>query len=81
LADADFGGQVYHRIDASERTRDDVLVADVANNELRIFGQVFGPLKVAVHLLDQAIEHPHLVSPPKKLACYGAADKSGTSRD
>jgi hypothetical protein len=60
---------------------DHVLVADVADDQLDLAGQVFGPLAVAVYLLDQAVERSNLMATAKKLAADCAADKSGAPGD
>ena len=66
LADADFGGEMDHAVDTLQRARDDVLVADVADDQLGVVGQVLGPLAVAVNLLDQAVEDADLVAARKQ---------------
>ena len=57
------------------------LVADVADDQLGVIGQVFGPLAVAVDLLDQAVEHAHLIAATKKFTGDGAADESSAACD
>ena len=64
-----------------QRMRDDVLVADVADDQLGIGGKVFGPLAVAVDLLDQAVEHADPVAAAKKLTRDRAPDKSCAASD
>ena len=45
----------------------DVLVANVADDQLRAVGKVFRAFAVAVNLLDQAVENPYAVAAAKKL--------------
>jgi hypothetical protein len=81
LADPDLGREVDDAVDAAERTGNHVPVADVACYELGLAWKVLGTIAVAVDLLDQAVEHAHLISAAKKLTCDGAPDKPGTPRD
>jgi hypothetical protein len=60
--------------------RDDIFVADVACNQFRPVRKVFRPFAVAVDLLDQAVEHAHLASAPKKLIRDRASNEAGTAR-
>ena len=76
LADADFGGEMNDAVDTLQRARDDVLVADVADDQLGVVGKSSRPFAVAVHLLDQAVEHADSLPRSKKLTCDRAADKS-----
>src|SRR5689334_13802301 len=55
--------------------RHDVLVADVADDQFRFAREILGPLPIAVHLLDQAIEHSDLIAAAKQLARNCAPDK------
>ena len=64
-----------------QRAGDDVLVADVADDQLGIVGKVFRPLAVAVDLLDQAVEDADPVAARKKLSRDGAADESCAAGD
>jgi hypothetical protein len=60
LANADLGSEMDDALDALEAMRDDVLVADVPDDQLRLIGKVFWSLAIAVNLLDQAVEYAHL---------------------
>ena len=81
LADADLGGEVDDRVDPFQRLQDGGLVADVAGDELdlRSAGRpgVFGP----VDLLDQAVEHPHLMAALKQRTRHIAADEARPAGD
>jgi hypothetical protein len=62
-----------------EGTRDNVPVADIADDQLGVFGKIIWPLAIAVDLLDQAVEHADLVAAPKKFAGNGSADEAGSA--
>ena len=76
LTDADLRGEVDNAVDLLQRARDDVFVADVADDQLCLIRKVFGAIAIAVNLLDQAVEHPHVVAAAKKLPRNCAADKT-----
>jgi hypothetical protein len=61
LADAHLGGEVEDAVDAAERRPDRGGVADVAAHHLRPWRQGRAGLG-AMHLLQQAVEHAHLVA-------------------
>jgi hypothetical protein len=79
LADADLGGEVDDSIDILEAMRNDVLVADVADDQFGLVGQVLGSLAIAVDLLDQAIEYANLVASAKKLLANRTANEACTA--
>ena len=81
LADADARGEVDHRVDALERAADDLGVADVARNELDLGVEVVGPLRVAVHLLDQHVESAHGIPRSQQLVGEVGADEARTAGD
>src|SRR5207253_1007257 len=80
LAHADFRGEMHDAVDALERVCHDVLVADVADDQLGVVGQVERPFSIPMHLLDQAIEHTNLVAASKELTCDSAANEPGATR-
>jgi hypothetical protein len=75
LTDTDFGGEMDHAFDTFQSAGDNRWIADIPTQELRLRGKTFGVLAVAVDLLDQTIEHPHLIAALKKLFSNGAADE------
>src|SRR3954447_15033620 len=81
LPHADLGRQMDDAVDVLQRTGDDVLVADVADDEFRVLGKVLWPITIAVDLLDQAVENPHPIAAAKKLVDDGATDKSSPASD
>src|SRR4051794_37045323 len=81
LTDADFGREMDGAVDAFKRAGDDILVADVADDQFGTAREVFGTVPVAVNLLDQAVEHPNLTAAAKKLVGDRAADKSSSTGD
>ena len=67
LPDPDLGGEMDDTVDALQRAGDNVLVADVADDQLGFIGKVVRLFAIAVDLLDQAIEHSDPIAAPKKL--------------
>jgi hypothetical protein len=61
--------------------RDDILVADIPNDQLGILGQVIGPLAIAVDLLDETIEDVDLVAAAKKFTGDCPTDKTSPARN
>ena len=55
LTDADFRSEMDDAIDALQRTRHDVPVADIADDEFCVIRKIIGPLAITVDLLNQAI--------------------------
>src|SRR5947209_9007868 len=81
LADADLGGEMDHAVGAFQRASDHVLVADIAADQLGVVGEIVGTLAIAVDLLDQAVEHSHLIAAAKQFLANGPADESGAAGD
>jgi hypothetical protein len=68
-------------VDAVERTRDDIAVANVAADELGFGRQIDRPLLVAMDLFDETIENANVVAAMKKLPGDSSSDKPGTAGD
>jgi hypothetical protein len=66
-------------VDALQRTRNDIPVADIADDEFGIFRKIVGPLAISVDLLDQVIEDANGGASAKKFFRYGASNKSCTA--
>jgi hypothetical protein len=54
----------------------DILVPDIANDQLDIVRKVVRAFTVTVNLLDKAVEHADLIAAAQKLIANSAADKS-----
>ena len=81
LADAHPRRQVDDRVDVLERAAHDLRVAHIAGDQLRVAGEVLGPLGVAVHLLDEAVEHAHAVARAQQPVHEMQADEPGSAGD
>jgi hypothetical protein len=67
-------------VDAIERAGDDVFVANIADDQFGIVGEIVGPLAIAVDLLDQAVEHADLVAAPEQLLRNRPSNKASAAR-
>ena len=81
LPDADLGGEMDDAVDPIDRAGDRGLVANVAADQLGIGAEHLRSIGLAVYLLDEAIEHPHLVAARQKFLGHRAADETGPARD
>ena len=81
LADPDARGQMDHRVHAFERAAHDLVAAHVAGNQLDVVVQVVGPLRVAVHLVDEDVERPDGVALAQELVGHVRADEPGPAGD
>jgi len=81
LADAHPRGQVDDRVDPLEGAAHDLRVAHVAGDQLRVRSEVVRALRLAVHLLDQAVEHAHAVTRAQQLVDEMRADEPGAAGD
>ncbi|AMK17363.1 hypothetical protein K663_04890 [Sphingobium sp. MI1205] len=68
-------------IDPLQRLLNGMTITKVAALKLHLVVQIRRPFPFAVNLLDQAVEHTHLVPPPQQFATDGAADETGAARD
>ena len=68
-------------VDPLERAANDVRVADVARDQLDVPVQIAGPLAVAVHLGDQAVQGAHRVARAEKLVGEVRADEPAAAGD
>jgi hypothetical protein len=83
LPHADARCEVDDRVDALERTADDLLVADVSGDQLDVGCEVLGPLRlgVAVHLVDEDVERADGVARAEQLVGDVRADEPGATGD
>ena len=81
LADADAGGEVDDGVDAVERAADGVAVANIADLQLDILGEVVGSRAIAVHLRRQVVERTHAVAAGEQLVGQVGADEPRTAGD
>ncbi len=79
LADADFGRQVEHAVDAGGGAPDRVGVANVGLDELDPVGR--RRVTAAVNLLDERVQHPYRVSLGLQLLDERAPDEAAPSGD
>ena len=75
LADADLRRQVHDFVDALHRFRHRLGVADVGVDDLDRAQHRIGHRIAAVNLVDEAVEHPDLVTFGKQSAADMAADE------
>gem|GEM_PF-4055288 len=69
-------------IDAFERRRDSVAIANVSDHQLDIFVEICRPDRIGpVDLLAKIIKNPDLVTSDEKLIREVRADETGTAGD
>src|SRR6059058_1992913 len=81
LADADARGEVNDVVDAIECTIHRCRITDIPDLQLDFGIQVVRALAGAVHLLDQAVQCPHLVAQRQQVIGNMGPDESGSARD
>ncbi len=80
LADAHRGRLVEHDLDAVERLRHGLPVADVAHEQLGLRVEVRGTLRArAVHLRIQVVEHAHAMARRDEGVHEVRADEAGAA--
>jgi hypothetical protein len=72
---------VHHLVDAGQRAADRLGVADVADEQLGVLGEVVGALTGGVHLRVQDVEHPDAVPALEQLGGQVGADEAGATGD
>ena len=72
---------MHDRVDAFDGAAECVGVADVADDELDLGGEVFGPLAAAVYLRREVVERAHAVPVREQLVGEVRADEAGPARD
>ena len=70
------------RVDSAQRLVDRGAIADVADDELDVLGEVLGPSpSIAVHLRLERVEHADAVAAREQLVGEVRADEPGAARD
>jgi hypothetical protein len=68
-------------VDPVERAAHGIVVAHVADDQLRVAIEVGGRLTISVHLRVEIVEHANLISVGEKLAGEMGSDEAGTPGD
>ena len=68
-------------VDALERGRHGLVVADVADAQVDLGVEVGGPLARRVHLGVEVVERPHLVAARQQGVGQVRSDEAGATRD